>query len=257
MVAFAENSSYTRSRVSPKTHTPWGRLQVSGLRYYSPELGRWPSRDPIHESGGLNLYGFVDNAPSIFVDRLGQIPVSPNPWLLLLNFGVGGSDLSLSQAALDTADGDFTVVSWKKRLKLHAKAKMRLTPCGGSGVHSEMMHEQRFSPFSFHTGSWQLDAFGYCSWSCSSATPSFASGCCCVGAGKCQIRFVISKTYTFRYTKDGNQKNRGYFNRLYWAVRAWHNKFHIGMPRDPAYHISGEWTKDFPISNFQCEEDIY
>jgi proteasome lid subunit RPN8/RPN11 len=53
MVAFADNAfrpcstSRNRSFVSSKTHTPWGRLQVSGLRYYSPELGRWPSRDPI------------------------------------------------------------------------------------------------------------------------------------------------------------------------------------------------------------------
>ena len=32
-----------------------------GYRYYNPQLGRWPSRDPIGEDGGLNLYGFVGN----------------------------------------------------------------------------------------------------------------------------------------------------------------------------------------------------
>ncbi|MCH8541890.1 MAG: RHS repeat-associated core domain-containing protein [Opitutales bacterium] len=38
-------------------------LQVSyyGFRYYDPETGRWPNRDPIEEEGGLNLYGFVGN----------------------------------------------------------------------------------------------------------------------------------------------------------------------------------------------------
>jgi RHS repeat-associated protein len=30
-------------------------------RYYDPITGRWPSRDPIGESGGVNLYGFVRN----------------------------------------------------------------------------------------------------------------------------------------------------------------------------------------------------
>jgi len=30
-------------------------------RYYDPLTGRWPSRDPIEEDGGLNLYGFVGN----------------------------------------------------------------------------------------------------------------------------------------------------------------------------------------------------
>jgi len=30
-------------------------------RYYDPLTGRWPSRDPIEEGGGVNLYGFVGN----------------------------------------------------------------------------------------------------------------------------------------------------------------------------------------------------
>jgi integrase/recombinase XerD len=30
-------------------------------RYYDPLTGRWPSRDPIEEDGGVNLYGFVGN----------------------------------------------------------------------------------------------------------------------------------------------------------------------------------------------------
>jgi uncharacterized protein RhaS with RHS repeats len=30
-------------------------------RHYDPVTGRWPSRDPIEELGGLNLYGFVEN----------------------------------------------------------------------------------------------------------------------------------------------------------------------------------------------------
>lgn len=32
-----------------------------GLRHYSPELGRWISRDPIGEEGGVHLCGFVGN----------------------------------------------------------------------------------------------------------------------------------------------------------------------------------------------------
>jgi RHS repeat-associated protein len=32
-----------------------------GYRYYDPITGRWPSRDPIEEKGGVNLYGFVGN----------------------------------------------------------------------------------------------------------------------------------------------------------------------------------------------------
>ena len=35
---------------------PATRLQVAGLRFYNPELGRWLSRDPVGEKGGLNLH---------------------------------------------------------------------------------------------------------------------------------------------------------------------------------------------------------
>ena len=46
-------------------------LYYYGYRYYSPVLGRWLSRDPIGEDGGLNLYGFVGNEPVSLVDFLG------------------------------------------------------------------------------------------------------------------------------------------------------------------------------------------
>jgi RHS repeat-associated protein len=40
-------------------------------RHYDPQLGRWPSRDPIEESGGINLYAFVGNEPINYWDILG------------------------------------------------------------------------------------------------------------------------------------------------------------------------------------------
>src|SRR6266511_5723635 len=39
-----------------------------GFRYYNPSTGRWLSRDPIEEQGGINLYGFVFNDPLGYVD---------------------------------------------------------------------------------------------------------------------------------------------------------------------------------------------
>lgn len=41
-------------------------------RYYDPLTGRWPSRDPIEERGGLNLYGFLHNSAISDIDRLGM-----------------------------------------------------------------------------------------------------------------------------------------------------------------------------------------
>jgi RHS repeat-associated protein len=58
------------------------------LRYYNAELGRWLSRDPIEESGGVNLYGFVGNDSVISYDALGlewkKLIVSCSP---LINSG--------------------------------------------------------------------------------------------------------------------------------------------------------------------------
>ncbi|NLK41107.1 MAG: RHS repeat-associated core domain-containing protein [Planctomycetes bacterium] len=48
-------------------------LVYYGYRFYSPELGRWPSRDPINEHGGLNLYGFVENDPVTSIDVHGLV----------------------------------------------------------------------------------------------------------------------------------------------------------------------------------------
>ncbi len=42
-----------------------------GYRYYSPQIGRWLSRDPINENGGLNLYAMSANDPLNQLDYLG------------------------------------------------------------------------------------------------------------------------------------------------------------------------------------------
>ncbi len=51
-------------------------LSETGVRYYSPELGRWLNRDPIEERGGLNVYGFVGNGVLSSIDPLGLTEVS-------------------------------------------------------------------------------------------------------------------------------------------------------------------------------------
>ena len=40
--------------------------------HYDPQVGRWVSRDPIAENGGLNLYGFVGNDGVNHSDYLGK-----------------------------------------------------------------------------------------------------------------------------------------------------------------------------------------
>ena len=49
-----------------------GRFLLANHRWYSPELYRWVSRDPIGYAGGDNLFGYVDQNPVRFVDLSGQ-----------------------------------------------------------------------------------------------------------------------------------------------------------------------------------------
>lgn len=43
-----------------------------GYRYYDPVTGRWPSKDPIEEAGGINLYAFGQNDAINGYDVLGM-----------------------------------------------------------------------------------------------------------------------------------------------------------------------------------------
>ncbi len=54
-------------------HHAGSGLELALYRAYDPELGRWLNEDPIGESGGLNLYGYVGNSPVVGVDPLGLV----------------------------------------------------------------------------------------------------------------------------------------------------------------------------------------
>ncbi len=81
-----------RFRFSTKFQDRETEAYYYGYRYYDSGNGRWLSRDPIGEEGGLNLYGFVGNDPVNQWDYLGLL--GPEP---------GG------------IDGGFAVVGWEKK----------------------------------------------------------------------------------------------------------------------------------------------
>ena len=83
MVAFAQPLSRSNSsgnapscaRLRPRIRKyPYPRFSRArlGLRFYSPALGRWISRDPIGEEGGEHLYACCVNRPADMVDPLGE-----------------------------------------------------------------------------------------------------------------------------------------------------------------------------------------
>ncbi len=67
-------------------------LYYYGYRYYSLELGRWLTRDPIEEQGGINLYGFVGNSPVNDVDPFGLSSRSDIPHRLEYSCNCGWID---------------------------------------------------------------------------------------------------------------------------------------------------------------------
>ena len=53
----------TAESTTPES-TPDSVVAYDGYRYYAPDSGRWVSRDPIEERGGINLYEMVGNNTS-------------------------------------------------------------------------------------------------------------------------------------------------------------------------------------------------
>ena len=61
-----------RHRFSTKCLDAETGLYYYGYRFYVPSLMRWLNRDPIEESGGLNLYGFCRNNAICMYDKDGR-----------------------------------------------------------------------------------------------------------------------------------------------------------------------------------------
>ena len=70
-LAFGFSTKYTDSESG---------LIYYGYRYYDPATGRWPSRDPIEEEGGINLYGFLRNNGVSSFDYLGLFMANHDMW---------------------------------------------------------------------------------------------------------------------------------------------------------------------------------
>jgi RHS repeat-associated protein len=79
-------------------------LVYYGLRYYSPWLGRFLNRDPIEESGGLNLYGFCGNNGVNGWDYLGNDPTYSASATWVYNNIIYGRDSSHTAGLMPFVD---------------------------------------------------------------------------------------------------------------------------------------------------------
>jgi RHS repeat-associated protein len=71
-------------------------LNYYGYRYYDSSNGRWLSRDPLEEDGGINLYGFVGNDSIGGADYLG-LQITPTEYDYV--------DVSVEETEHDSIDG--------------------------------------------------------------------------------------------------------------------------------------------------------
>ncbi len=125
-------------RFSTKRTDSTTDLVLYEYRAYNPMLGRWLSRDPIGERGGLNLYGFVGNHPISWVDPFG-----------VSYYGNGGADF---------------------RGKLSCVCACGMSKCKKAAqLASDALAEaqKRFPADSLHNGAG--DAWRHCNWSCEMA----------------------------------------------------------------------------------------
>ena len=72
-VLLKDGSFDSRYQFSTKEYDLSTGLNYYGYRFYSPGLGRWVNRDPIGETGGVNIYCFSMGNPISNYDYIGLI----------------------------------------------------------------------------------------------------------------------------------------------------------------------------------------
>jgi RHS repeat-associated protein len=108
--------------INPFTYTAREFDAESGLyyyraRYYDPTIGRFLTEDPIGFNGGINLYTYVGNNPTNFVDPLGlqeMFPLDPNipfPYIPLPDSGGCFGTLAFYSFSWDSSQPDITTFS--------------------------------------------------------------------------------------------------------------------------------------------------
>ena len=79
-------------RFSSKCQDGESDLLYYGYRYYNPSTGRWLSRDPVGENGGINLYCFIHNATVMSWDIWGLLKAGDK-----LNINLSGKKIGYAE----------------------------------------------------------------------------------------------------------------------------------------------------------------
>jgi len=125
--------------LSTKYFDDESKLAYFGFRYYSPNLGRWISRDPLGEYAGENVVAFVQNQPTGTIDPFGlwRLPwpgrprPQPQPDPKPTKQSCCSDTLSrlMSAEPFKTAIDNLMTVGWRKPNKQCLKMKPQCVDC--------------------------------------------------------------------------------------------------------------------------------
>jgi RHS repeat-associated protein len=105
LTATGPAAEQNRYQFSTKPVEEKSGLVYYGYRWYDPLTGRWPSRDPIGERGGVNLFAFVGNGSVGKTDRLG-LALTKAQCDTAIQLGTQGGLAAQIVAELQTRNGE-------------------------------------------------------------------------------------------------------------------------------------------------------
>ena len=112
----------SRYQFSTKEYDSITRLNYYGYRFYYTVLGRWLSRDPIQEWGGINVYGFAINSPISRCDILGladaECPCTDSQIIAALNAQIECERIAaeVHKNCVEWCDDRASVMGWGANL---------------------------------------------------------------------------------------------------------------------------------------------
>lgn len=112
-----ETAVPAKSDATPKTHTPGSRVSERGQRYFMSSIGRWASRDPIGEKGGIDLYSFTRNQPASLYDAHGLEGCTVSDPQLVFQFSATHPSESFDWWSLRDAAFENHVLTYKCKCK--------------------------------------------------------------------------------------------------------------------------------------------
>ncbi len=236
-----------------RSKTAYPRLAgcESGFRFFSPGLGRWISRDPLEEMGGLDAYVFCANDSPDRADPAGLVEWTfDGPWQMFINyFSFAPEGGRLSDDVLSRLKTSWHMKDWRLTVEKALGTRFR---CMGAAIENIRLPAPPHSAEVFddvmpaavslfglaYAGNWQVSLFADCKWRCGCADSQGRCEC----EGSCKMTVKMAKYYTFNVLPDGNPANK-------WIWVRWLNFYawKRNLFQDPSFSVFGELEDEWML----------